>query len=116
MPKPVRRENRTPPPGHRPVKITLGEMRATGVRDLLVFCEDYRCSHNLKLEPAYVDRWPDDVRLSDLEPKFICKACGRRGAILRGGSEPTMMCCTTRASTARQTEKGRSERMPIRPG
>ncbi|MGY8685399.1 hypothetical protein Q2941_47920 [Bradyrhizobium sp. UFLA05-153] len=74
-------------PGHRPVKITLGEMRATGVRDLLVFCEDYR---NVKLEPAYVDRWPDHVPLSDLEPRFICKACGKRGAILRGGSEPTM--------------------------
>ena len=29
--------------------------------------------------------------LSDLEPQFVCKACGKRGAILRGGSEPTMM-------------------------
>jgi hypothetical protein len=24
------------------------------------------------------DRWPDDVRLSDLEPRFTCQACGRR--------------------------------------
>jgi DNA invertase Pin-like site-specific DNA recombinase len=31
------------------------------------------------------------LRLSQLEPRFICKACGRRGAILRGGSDPTMM-------------------------
>jgi hypothetical protein len=24
--------------------------------------------------------WPDDVRLSDLEPRFTCQACGLRGA------------------------------------
>jgi hypothetical protein len=29
------------------------------------------------------DRWPDHVRLSDLKPKFTCKACGRRGADVR---------------------------------
>src|ERR1700756_2942248 len=29
--------------------------------------------HNIKLEPAYVDRWPGEIRLSDLEPRFICK-------------------------------------------
>jgi len=28
-------------------------------------------------------RWGDDVRLSDLEPKFTRKACGRRGADVR---------------------------------
>jgi len=27
--------------------------------------------------------WGDDVRLSDLEPKFTCKACGRLGADVR---------------------------------
>jgi hypothetical protein len=26
------------------------------------------------------DRWGDDVRLSDLEPLFTCKACGIKGA------------------------------------
>jgi hypothetical protein len=29
------------------------------------------------------DRWPDHVRLSDLEPKFTCQACGHRGADVR---------------------------------
>jgi hypothetical protein len=29
------------------------------------------------------DRWPDDVRLSDIEPRFTCEACGRRGADVR---------------------------------
>jgi hypothetical protein len=26
------------------------------------------------------DRWSDDVRLSDIEPRFVCQACFRRGA------------------------------------
>ena len=29
------------------------------------------------------DGWPDDMRLSDIEQRFICKACGKRGADLR---------------------------------
>jgi hypothetical protein len=28
-----------------PQKITFGEMRAMGVRGLLVYCSDYHCSH-----------------------------------------------------------------------
>jgi hypothetical protein len=60
MPRPSRRPTNTHSDG-RPVKITLGETRATGVRDLLVVCEDYKCSHNIKLEPVYVERWPVDL-------------------------------------------------------
>jgi hypothetical protein len=29
------------------------------------------------------DRWPDDVRLSDIENRFVCKECGKRGADVR---------------------------------
>ena len=29
------------------------------------------------------DQRPDEVRLSDLEPLFICRACGIRGADVR---------------------------------
>ena len=64
----------------RPVKITFGEMRASGVRGVLVYCADYHCSHSTAISD---DRWPDDVRLSDLEPRFTCQACGRRGADVR---------------------------------
>jgi hypothetical protein len=62
-----------------PPEITLGEMRAAGVRGL-IYCSDYHCSHWTAISG---DRWPDDVRLSDLEPKFTCQACGRRGADVR---------------------------------
>jgi hypothetical protein len=61
-------------------KITLGEIRAAGVRDLLVYCADYKCSHGIRMS---ADRWPDHIRLSDLEPLFVCQACGRRGADIR---------------------------------
>ena len=43
----ARRKNRTEPDG-RPIKITLGDLRSTDVRDLLVFRQDYRCSHNVR--------------------------------------------------------------------
>jgi hypothetical protein len=64
----------------RQQKITLGEMRASDVRGLLIYCADYRCSHGTAISG---DRWPDDFRLSDIEPLFVCQACGRRGADVR---------------------------------
>ena len=64
----------------RPLKITFGEMREMGVRGILVYCADYRCSHLVTLS---ADRWPDQLRLSDIEPRFTCTACGRCGAEVR---------------------------------
>jgi hypothetical protein len=64
----------------RPEKITLDEMRAMGIRGLLIYCSDYKCSHNVAIS---ADQWPDDVRLSDLEPLFVCQACGLKGAEVR---------------------------------
>jgi hypothetical protein len=61
-------------------KITFREMRAANVRGLLIDCPDYHCSHWTAIGG---DQWPDDLRLSDLEPKFTCQACGRRGADVR---------------------------------
>ena len=61
-------------------KIAFRDVRASGVRDVLVYCADYRCSHSVSMS---VDRWPDHVRLSDIEPDFVCTACGKRGAEVR---------------------------------
>ena len=47
-------------------------MRGMGVRGLLVYCADYRCSHSTAVSG---DGWPDDVRLSDIEARFVCQAC-----------------------------------------
>ena len=49
-----------------PQKITFGDMRDSGV---LIYCSDYRCSHWIEMA---ADQWPDDVRLSDVEPRFVC--------------------------------------------
>ena len=65
---------------NRPQKISFADMRASGIRGLLIYCSDYRCSHWTAISG---DRWPDDVRLNDPEPRFVCVACGRRGADVR---------------------------------
>jgi hypothetical protein len=31
-----------------PQKITFGEMRESGVRDVLIYCRDHRCSHHIE--------------------------------------------------------------------
>lgn len=64
----------------RPQKITFDDMRDMGVRGLLIYCADYRCSHSIAISG---DRWPDHVRLSDIEPLFVCRARGKRGADAR---------------------------------
>jgi hypothetical protein len=64
----------------RPQKITFGEMRAAGLRGILIYCADFHCSHSIALS---ADRWPDHARLSDLESRFVCQACGQRGADIR---------------------------------
>jgi hypothetical protein len=43
----------------RPEKITLAEMRASGVRGLLVYCSDYHCS--LFQFPFVQKKAPDDA-------------------------------------------------------
>jgi hypothetical protein len=61
----------------RQQKITFGEMRESGVCGVLVYCADYRCSHSTAIS---ADQWQDHLRLSDIEPRFTCQACGHRGA------------------------------------
>jgi hypothetical protein len=65
---------------NRPQKITFGDMRESGVRGVLIYCSDYRCSHHIAIS---ADQWAGDVRLSDIEPRFVCSACGKRGADIR---------------------------------
>ena len=64
----------------RPQKITFGQLREMGVRDVLIYCRDYKCSHSIKMS---ADQWPDDVRLGDIEDRFVCTVCGKRGAEVR---------------------------------
>jgi hypothetical protein len=61
-------------------KDHFAEMRDMGVRGILIYCADYHCNHSVAV---IADRWPDDIRLSDIEPRFTCSACGKRGADVR---------------------------------
>jgi hypothetical protein len=73
----------------REQKITFGEMCPDGgPTGILVYCADYRCSHSIAMS---ANQWPDEVRLSDLEPRFVSKACGKRGADVRPHFEPARM-------------------------
>jgi hypothetical protein len=47
-------------------KITLEEMRESGVRGLLIYCSDYRCSHWTAISG---DRW-------DIEGAAQAASCG----------------------------------------
>jgi len=64
----------------RPQKITFREMRASGIRGILIYCADYRCSHSTR---ALADHWDEALRLSDIEGRFVCQRCGKRGADIR---------------------------------
>ena len=64
----------------REQKITLGEMCEMSVRGLLIYCSDHHCSHWTAISG---DQWADDVRLSDVEPLLVRRACGLRGADVR---------------------------------
>jgi hypothetical protein len=59
-------------------EYTIARLRRAAAS--FVYRADYRCSHSIAIGG---NQWPDNVWLSDLEPKFVCKACGRRGTDVR---------------------------------
>jgi hypothetical protein len=57
---------------NRAQKIAFAEMPSSGVRGVLIYCADYRCRHHVAVT---ADQWSDDLRLSDIESRFVCAAC-----------------------------------------
>jgi len=54
--------------------------KCASVRDVLIYYRDH-CSHHVETN---ADGWPDDVRLSDIEPKlhlYTLRATRRGGAV-----------------------------------
>jgi hypothetical protein len=43
-------------------------MREMGVHRLLIYCADYHSSHSIAIS---ADRWPDGLRLPDIEHRFV---------------------------------------------
>ena len=56
-----------------PQKITSGEMRSSGIRDVLVYCRDHHCSHHIRIS---ADFWPDQLQY-DLIADFAATHAGR---------------------------------------
>ena len=50
-------------------------MRASGVRDVPIYCRDHRCSHHVETN---ADGWSDEVRLSDISRASPVLAAARR--------------------------------------
>jgi hypothetical protein len=82
-----RRDPHDDPPGsrqrepYRGQPVTLGHMRAQGVRRLLIYCSvGPYCHHSATVD---VDRWPDETAVRELCPKAVCTKCGIIGADVR---------------------------------
>ena len=65
-------------------------MRTSGVRDVLIYCRDHRCSHSAT---ASADRWPGSLRLSDGRgaPFRMQRLRSPRGAEIRPNFKPARM-------------------------
>jgi hypothetical protein len=60
--------------------MTLGNMRANGVRALAVHCEAHWCNHHAVLD---VSDYTDDVTVPAFGPRMVCTVCGAIGADVR---------------------------------
>jgi hypothetical protein len=79
-------------------KVTFAEIRAAGVRRVLIYCTDHRCGH-CNIVPDDADRWPDELRISDVEDKFVCTVCGQRGADIRPDWQTAVQVFPNRKAT-----------------
>ena len=60
--------------------MTLGNMRANGVRTLAVGCGGRGCNHASVLD---VSAYSDDVPVPAFGPRMVCTACGAIGVDAR---------------------------------
>ena len=67
-------------PMQTPAPMTLGNMRANGVRSLIVWCSNSTCRHEAEVN---VDSLADHVFVPSLGPRMRCEQCGQRGADVR---------------------------------
>jgi hypothetical protein len=60
--------------------MTLGNMRANGVRTLAVYCGGRSYHHEAVLD---VSAYPDDMPVPSFGPRMVCTVCGAVGADAR---------------------------------
>jgi hypothetical protein len=71
--------------------MTLGDMRANGVRSLLASC--HKCHHEIIIE---ADHWLDRMEVSSFGLHIACTKCGTIGADVRpnGRGQPPLATLT----------------------
>ena len=60
-----------------PQPMTFGNMRANGVRSLVVHCLNFDCRHE---KIVNVDAYGDEMFVPSLGPRTRYELCGQRGA------------------------------------
>ena len=60
--------------------VTLGQIRAHGCRDILIYCGSIWCNHSATLNADWL---PDDIAVRSLSPRMVCTRCGLVGADVR---------------------------------
>jgi hypothetical protein len=60
--------------------MTLGNMRANGVRALEVWCSARDCNHHRVID---VEDYSDDLPVPSFGPRLRCERCGHLGADAR---------------------------------
>jgi hypothetical protein len=85
--------------------LTIYSSMSAAVRGVLIYCADYRCSHSTAISG---DRWPNEVRLSDVEAQFVYRRASsfRRDSILVGGTGWALLPSTFRTRTVFCREAG----------
>ena len=63
--------------------MTLGNMRANGVRSLDVSC--LTCHHETVIN---ADKWPGQMRVPSFGSRMVCTKCGTVGADVRADVRP----------------------------
>ena len=76
--------------------MTLGNMRANGVRSLIVHCSNVTCRHEAIVN---VDHLGDDVAVPPIGLRMRCERCGQRGAdVMPNWNERNAQAPITRSS------------------
>ncbi|HEX3163874.1 MAG TPA: hypothetical protein VHQ92_14955 [Pseudolabrys sp.] len=60
--------------------MTLGNMRAQGVRSLAITCGAVHCHHDAVMDAS---GFADEVAVPSFGPRMVCTACGAIGADAR---------------------------------
>jgi hypothetical protein len=60
--------------------MTIGNMRALGVRNLDAYCSAIGCNHEGQVAG---DHFPDAVPVPSIARRLVCSRCGSRAATIR---------------------------------